>query len=495
MSIIPKPHLRVAERAKSGVVLSPLSVTRSRIWKALYFPIGDTIVKQPRSRRRDTEQGQKPAQSMGSQAPPSVAIIGGGLCGLSLAIALKKRSISFKIYEARASFTEIGAGINLGPNTAQTFRLIDESLAEAIERLVTRNPPSKEEVWMQVRFGAASGRFKDGGLITNIMAPPTGNRTVKRNDLLDLLASKTGPENAAFNKKLVGLDQDDSGVTLSFTDGTREYAGAAIACDGIHSATRRIMFGSESQAAIPRFSQAGAYRGILSKEKLASLVGDDIAGTSTIFLGPGAYVIMYPVEGHQSVNCGLWPWRRCTWTEREWLIPHQKQGMEDTFSAWGETVHKIMALMEDPSFFATFYHGEQPKSFHVGRVLLIGDAAHSMPPHQGAGAGQALEDAYVLAEVLGHKTSSLPSQQEIEASFEGYEAVRKPRAQRALETSVEAMSFWSDWHRPDLTEVDVANFVEAARDRFDWLWYDDIADQGRRAKVEMARVLAGGKDA
>ena len=78
---------------------------------------------------------------MASSPAFHAAIVGGGLCGLSLAIALRARSIRYKIYESRASFTEVGTGINLGPNTLKTFELIDESLGEAIRKLCTRNPP------------------------------------------------------------------------------------------------------------------------------------------------------------------------------------------------------------------------------------------------------------------------------------------------------------------------------------------------------------------
>lgn len=420
-----------------------------------------------------------------------VAIVGGGLCGLSLAIALKKRSIPYTIYESRASFTEIGAGINLGPNTSTTFTLIDESLGEALEKLCTHNPPGKENVWMQIRFGAPTARFNDGQLITELMAPPTGNTTVRRNDLLAMLAERAGAEHAAFNKKLVDLSQDDSGVTLTFADGTSDTASAVIACDGIHSAVRRALVGPDSKAATPQFSECGGYRAVLSRERLEQAVGPEIANTSNVVLGPDAYVIMYPVEGKQSVNTGLWPWKRGAWTEQTWMLPAQKKQMEEQFKDWGDTVHKIMDLMPDPPFFASHHHAIQPDSFFKGRICLIGDAAHSMPPHQGAGSGQAMEDAYVVAEVLGAVPLHNATQRDIEAALKGYEDVRRPRSQKVLETSVEAMGFWSDWYRRDLTDEDVKEYVDTASGRFQWIWYDDIAGQAQKARNVMSETLDG----
>lgn len=418
---------------------------------------------------------------MSSSPPFQVAIIGGGLCGLALSIALRNRSIPYKIYESRASFTEIGAGINLGPNLLKSIELIDKALSREIEKLCTRNPPGRENIWMQVRLGAATDKFRDAELITELMAPPTGNLTVRRNDLLALLADKAGLGHAAFNKKFVGMKQSDSYVTLRFSDGTEEIAGAVIGCDGVHSAVRRSLVGADSLSATPQFCECGVYRTILSREKLEQAVGPEIARTSNLFVGSGTYVIMYPVEGKQSVNVGFWRWRRGSWPEHEWVLPAQKEAMEETFDSWGETVHKIMGLVDDAPFFATYHHGHQPDSFHKGRVCLIGDAAHAMQPHQGAGAGQAIEDAYILAEVLGCIDTQNPTQRHLEEAFEAYEAVRKPRAQRALDTSADAMGFWSDWYHKDLNNDDIQDFVRRANERFQWIWYDDIARQAERA--------------
>ncbi|KAI9658328.1 MAG: hypothetical protein M1821_002461 [Bathelium mastoideum] len=427
---------------------------------------------------------------MSSSSTFHVAIIGGGLCGLCLAIALRNRSIPYTIYEARASFTEIGAGINLGPNTLKAFELIDKDLGEAVRKLCTRNPPGREDVWMQIRLGAATDHFMDAELVTELMAPPIGNSTARRNDILALLAERAGRECAAFNKKLATLEQCSSHVTLKFADGTEDIASVVIGCDGIHSVVRRLQVGADNPSASPQFSECGVYRAVLPREKLEQAVGPEIARTSNVFAGPGGYLIMYPVEGEQSVNVGFWPWRRGPWTEHEWVLPSQKDAMEKTFASWGETAHKIMALIDDPPFFATHHHSIQPDSFHQGRVCFIGDAAHSMPPHQGAGAGQAMEDAYVLAEVLGHIQMEDPIERQVEAAFHGYEAVRKPRAQRVLTTSVEAMGFWSDLYRKDLQKEDVQDFVQKANERFQWIWYDDIARQAERACEAMQEYLS-----
>ncbi|KAL9619033.1 MAG: hypothetical protein Q9160_006288 [Pyrenula sp. 1 TL-2023] len=412
---------------------------------------------------------------------PQVAIIGGGLCGLALAIALRNRSIAYKIYEARESLTQIGAGINLGPNLLRSFELIDKTLGREIENLCTKNPSGSETVWMHVRLGAATDRFSDAELITKLMAPPTGNSTVRRSDLLALLAARAGLEHVAFHKKLVELEQADRTVTLKFSDGTQEIAGAVIGCDGAHSAVRRAILGSGCPSAGPRFSECGAYRAVVPRERLEQAIGPEIARTSNMFVGPNAYAVTYPVDGEQSVNVGLWSWKRGSWVEHDWVLPAQKGAMEETFDKWGEIMHRIMGLMDNVSFFATYHHSIQPDSFHRGKVCLIGDAAHSMPPHQGAGAGQGMEDVYVLAEILGRIGTPDFTKGQLEEVFEAFEAIRMPRVQRVLDTSVEAMEFWSNCYHKGLTNEDIQGFVRRANDRFRWIWYEDIAHQAEMA--------------
>nr|POE62929.1 6-methylsalicylic acid decarboxylase ata [Quercus suber] len=417
-----------------------------------------------------------------------IAIVGGGLCGLGLACALTKRNVPYKIYEARSSFQELGAGINIGSNTFQAFRLIDEALSQAFLGLCSGHPPGKEDVWMQLRTGAQSERYADASLLVELKAPPPGNMTVSRNELLQLLAENAGLEHAVFGKKLAAVEQDGEKVQMKFADGSEASASMLIACDGIHSAVRAAILEPGDRAAVPQYSGHGVYRAILPVAKLAAAIGDEMARTTQLLLGPDGYIIMYPIDGGKNVNLGLWLSGPTGWQSREWVIPQQGSTMRKQFGQWGEAAHKIMDLVGDPPFFATHHHARQPDSCFRGRICLIGDAAHAMPPHQGAGSGQAMEDAYVLAEVIEAVVRASTSQATVKHGFQAFESVRQPRSQEILEASVNAFNTWTKFFEYSMTEAEVQARVKAAQHVLESIWFVDLAQDAHKARTIFERT-------
>lgn len=422
---------------------------------------------------------------MADQRPFHVAIVGGGLGGISLGIALQRRSITFTLYERGKSFTEIGAGINLGRSAVRSLRLIDPSLGEKVYKLATRNPVPNENVWMDLRYGAAWKGHQDGEVFHRIMSPPTGNMTFHRQEILALLAEEMGEEYAKFNKKLEGYEQSDDRVTLRFSDGTEETASVLVGCDGIHSKVRSCMFGAENPLSKPVFSQSGCYRAVLPVEKAIEAIGES-ARLSTLTFTPKGYLITYPVSGGTKMNCGAWTTRPEKWTHPEWTLPNQGVQFKEDFKDWGPRTHKILALFDqDPAFWATFQHMQHPDSFVDGLVILIGDGAHSMPPHQGAGASQALEDAYVLAEALAYigseKKQNIPASR-LKAALKAVEEVRAPRFTTIHRYSTEgAGRFFGLWEQKLEGEA-LQEWIAETERRLKWTWDGDLAVDA--AKVE-----------
>ncbi|EME40438.1 hypothetical protein DOTSEDRAFT_108134, partial [Dothistroma septosporum NZE10] len=359
-----------------------------------------------------------------------IAIIGGGLSGISLAIALTTRSIPFTLYESRSSFTEIGAGINLGPNGYRALRLIDSSLGDEIFSIATRNPLPHEDLWMIFRRGAEMDGHGDGEVLFELTAPPTGTMTMHRRELLAALAGRLGREDVEFGKKLVGYEDDDEGIVLRFADGAEERASVLVGCDGVHSKVRERMFGEDNPVTKASYTGLGAYRAVVPMERAIEAWGDS-ARFAQVSLGPNGYFIYYPVNGGTSANCGAWIWKEGGWDHDEWVIPNQGEQFKEDMRDWGPRVHKMLKNYDpNPSFWGSFEHGNQPDHFHEGRTILIGDGAHAMPPHQGQGASQAVEDAYVLAEVLDLVNKGDHSQHTVEAGLQAVSETRTPRSSK-----------------------------------------------------------------
>jgi salicylate hydroxylase len=169
--------------------------------------------------------------------------------------------------------------------------------------------------------------------------------------------------------------------------------------------------------------------------------------------------------------------------------------MLEDFKAWGPTVHKIMNAMDDETaFWATFHHIVPPDSYWKKRVCIIGDAAHAMSPHQGQGAAQSMEDACVMAEVL-HAASRLERGNDgdvIAAALASYEAIRRPRFEKAVTTSIDMFSLWTSVWREDLSEGAVEEFKKEANRRVRWAWEANISEQCKSVRAKLSSVLAHG---
>lgn len=134
--------------------------------------------------------------------------------------------------------------------------------------------------------------------------------------------------------------------------------------------------------------------------------------------------------------------------------------------------------MEKFDVWALFEHPPAP-TYYKGRLCLLGDAAHASTPHQGAGAGQAIEDAFVLSNLLGQVASAA----NITQAFKAYDAVRRPRSQRVVTTSKEAGCLY------EMEDEKVGSDLDKAREnllaRCEWIWGNDLKSQLREAQDAM----------
>ncbi|KAL5438333.1 hypothetical protein PMIN05_005831 [Paraphaeosphaeria minitans] len=253
---------------------------------------------------------------MSSSSTPksfNLAIIGGGISGLTLAIALHKRNIPITIYESAASFGEIGAGLGFQPNSVRTMELIAPGIKEGFLRCAN-NQETDPPKWFDVRIGDTreadsegfvrekDGRkIKLGDPIFTIPARPGPRGGVHRAHFLDELVKLLPEGIAQFVKRLVEVTETDGGdAVLHFADGTTAQHTAVIGCDGIKSRTREIVLGKVE--ARPLFSGKYAYRAILPMQKALEFLEHEQATTPQMYCGYQRHVLTFPIANGTIFN-------------------------------------------------------------------------------------------------------------------------------------------------------------------------------------------------
>jgi hypothetical protein len=204
-----------------------------------------------------------------------VAVIGGGISGLTLAIALHHRAIPVTIYEQAPAFGEIGAGVSFSPNAVQAMDICCTGITEAYNRVCTKNMwPSKQRVWFDYLDGHADSTDKAAFTISNEL----GQNGVHRARFLDNLVKLLPREVARFGKRLSTVTAlADGKQEMTFEDGSRAQADAIIGCDGIKSRVRQIMFGATSPFAKPSYTFKYAYRGLVAMHDAVGAIGEERA--------------------------------------------------------------------------------------------------------------------------------------------------------------------------------------------------------------------------
>lgn len=415
----------------------------------------------------------------------TVAIVGGGIGGLSLAIGLLRRNVSVQIYEAAAAFGEIGLGLSIGPAAHRAMPLIDPQIREIYDSLITTHADSPgyeqyRDTWFEIVWATGD---KAGEVLLDLKALPSGQTTLRRADFLEALVNLVPKEIAHFGKRLVSLQETDAGVHLNFEDGTAVVADVVVGCDGIRSKVKESMLPEEFERTKPQYSGMYGYRAVLDMETMVEAVGEQRARISTLYVGKGAYAISYPIMRAKKVNVGLYTLSE-KWDSDRWVRPASREGMQSDFGHMGEYVNSLMKYMPDPSQWAIFEHPPISK-FSSSRVAILGDAAHASTPHQGAGAGQAIEDAHVLAVLLAD--SRVTTSKHVVSAFQAYDMVRRPRSQKVVASSRENAYLLCLCYQG--IGDDEEKLKQTWQERFRWLWDIDVEEQAETARSIMIGLI------
>ncbi|KAI9879286.1 MAG: hypothetical protein M1830_009016 [Pleopsidium flavum] len=402
------------------------------------------------------------AGAIANDQPVDVAIVGGGIIGLVLALGLIKRRVKVKVYEQARSFREIGAGVAFTANAIRCMHMLEPGIVDALKAVATSNGDSKNpNDWLQWvdGYNQHGEDPNDEKVLFKLYAGYKGFEGCHRAHFLDELVKIVPDGVVEFRKRLDTL---------------------FIGCDGIKSRVREILLGKENPASYPYYSHKVAYRGLIPMDKAVDALGDYKARNQHMHMGPGAHVLHFPVAGHTLMNVVAFVTDPHDWCDNEKMTaPATRVEVEEAFAKWGPTVRAITNLLPDEldkwAIFDTFDH--PAPTYARGQICIAGDAAHASSPHHGAGAGIGVEDALCLGTLVEMAVSSLQVKgaskvQVLSMAFDTFNAVRRERSQWLVNSSRSICEVY-EWANPK-TGKDPEKCLEEIKWRSHKIWYFDI---------------------
>jgi 2-polyprenyl-6-methoxyphenol hydroxylase-like FAD-dependent oxidoreductase len=392
-----------------------------------------------------------------ASAPLEIAVIGAGIGGLTAAVALRQAGFEVDVYEQAAELTEVGGGINMGPNAARIlYRL---GLGDALDREAVRPVSVHQRRWQD---GRTLQRAPLNPLCEQLYGAP--HLTVHRADLLAIIASGFPPERIHLGHRLVGFADKGDHVEAWFANGRRVAADVLVGADGIHSAVRAALFGDEA----PRFAGCVAYRGLVPVERIADL---GLGLGSQSWVGPGAHLVHYFVSRGRLLNFVGWT-EHDTWSREDWTDRATIARALAAFEGWHPQVRRIIAAADTCFVWALFDRDPLPR-WSAGRTTLLGDACHPMYPFMAQGAAQAIEDGAALAACLAGGGDPV-------VTLRRYERLRLPRVSRLQEMS---RANKTRFHLPDGPEQEQRDAewrraADRSPEALRWLYEFDASDVG-----------------
>lgn len=337
-----------------------------------------------------------------------VIIIGAGIGGLTTAIALQQRGIAYEIYDAAQGNQPVGAGIMLGANAMRVYDRLGiaaelRKKAVLADNIYIRN--CRGEILQEINNGKVEKKYGTGtyGL----------HRATLQGVLLDHCKQPV-----QYNKRCASISEDSQGITVHFSDGSKAEGTLVIGADGIRSVVRE----QHVVKAHYRYSGQTCWRAIIPVDLPVAEASE--ASETWSKKGDGLRA-MYAQVGPQQVY--FWATKAMpagTVISAEKALQYLREELAD-YPGYMQTILQQLRpeylIQNDLSDLAPL------RVWHCGRAVLLGDAAHATTPNVGQGAGQAIEDAWVLAQCLAGKN--------YKDAFETYQRRRMERAKKIVKLS------------------------------------------------------------
>jgi 2-polyprenyl-6-methoxyphenol hydroxylase-like FAD-dependent oxidoreductase len=368
-----------------------------------------------------------------------VAIVGGGICGLALALNLKERGIACRVYERAPELKELGVGITLLPHAMREFTalgLAPELLEAGIENRESR---------FYNRFGQLIYKEARGKLAGYDYPEVSIHRGRLHMILFRAALARLGPDAIRTDHDCIGAEQDERSATVHFNTGGGRVsvrADIVVACEGINSTIRKQFYPADKVA----FTGINTWRGVTRRKPI--LDGRTYMRVGSILTGK---IVIYPIidkvdeQGRQLINW-MAEIKRDTYAQNDWNRPGNLADFFPIYENWRFDWLDVAQMIRDADQILEYPMVDKDPidQWTFGRTTLAGDAAHPMYPRGSNGAAQAAIDARTLADLLG-------STKEPRDALKAYEAARSGPAARVVRTNRE--------HPPDFINIKVEELV------------------------------------
>jgi 5-methylphenazine-1-carboxylate 1-monooxygenase len=371
-----------------------------------------------------------------------VSIVGGGICGLTLALHLNQRGIEACVYERAPAIKELGVGITLLPHAMREFSAL------GLDKILLAAGIENRESCFFNRFGQLIYK-EERGKFAGYQYPEVGIPRGRLHVLLHEAArERLGDDAIRTDHECTGVEQDERAATAHFRQTSSGRARGSVqadiivACDGINSAIRKQFYPQDAVV----FAGINTWRGVTRRQPI--LGGRTYMRVGSILTGK---IVIYPIaddvdaDGNQLINW-MAEIKRDTTEQNDWNKPGNLADFFPLYENWRFDWLDVAQMIRDADQILEYpmVDKDPVARWSFGRVTLAGDAAHPMYPRGSNGAAQAAIDARTLADFL--RSSSDPRE-----ALAAYEAARCGPTAQVVRTNRE--------HPPDLINIKVEQLV------------------------------------